>query len=145
MHTNKFSIRWLTGAHISSIANEFIRTILSLFYEKILNAQKRKSNQNQLTKQKQVNKKQQTQQFLCTKTSKKEKIVYLAFLKKKWNFPDNRIYYTIFKLVEKNKFKRSTEKFKDKLSSDIKDEDQLLSNNTRKVHATSPQFYIQGL
>ena len=83
MHTNKFSIRWLTGAHISSIANEFIRTILSLFYEKILNAQKRKSNQNQLTKQKQVNKKQQTQQFLCTKTSKKEKIVYLAFLKKK--------------------------------------------------------------
>ena len=82
MHTNKFTIRWLTGVHISTIANEFIRTILSLFYEKILNAQKRKSNQNQLTKQKQVNKKQQTPQFLCTKTYKKGKIVYLAFLKK---------------------------------------------------------------
>ena len=83
MHINKFSIRWLTGVHISTSANEFIRTILSLFYENILNAQKRKSNQNQLTKQKQVSKKQQTQQFLCTKTYKKEKIVYLAFLKKK--------------------------------------------------------------
>ena len=32
------------------------------FYEKVLNAQKRKSNQNQLRKQKQANKKQQRQQ-----------------------------------------------------------------------------------
>ena len=40
---------------------EVIRTILSLFIfflEKILSAQKRKSNQNQPTKQKQANKKQ---------------------------------------------------------------------------------------
>ena len=36
---------------------------LFLFYEKILNTQKRKSNQNQLTKQKQANKKQQKQQL----------------------------------------------------------------------------------
>ena len=34
------------------------------FYEKILNAQKRKSNKNQLTKQKQTNKKQQRQQVI---------------------------------------------------------------------------------
>ena len=38
------------------------------FYEKVLNAQKRKSNQNQQTKQKQANKKQQTQQFFVNKT-----------------------------------------------------------------------------
>ena len=37
------------------------------FYEKILNAQKRKSNQNQPTKQKQANKNQQRQQFLVHK------------------------------------------------------------------------------
>ena len=43
--------------HVSSIVNEVIKTI-SIFLRKILNAQKRKSNQNQLTKQKQVNKKQ---------------------------------------------------------------------------------------
>ena len=53
----------------------------SLFlYEKILNAQKRKSNQNQLTKKKQANKKQQRQEvFARKKTSKKVKVVYFAF------------------------------------------------------------------
>ena len=58
----------------SSIVNKVIRTISSLFilfylffYEKILNAQKRKSNQNQPTKQKQANKAQQRQQFFWHK------------------------------------------------------------------------------
>ena len=40
---------------VSSIVNEVIRTILDLlnfFYEKILNSQKHKSNQNKLVKQK---------------------------------------------------------------------------------------------
>ena len=56
---------------------------LFLFYEKILNTQKRKSNQNQLTKQKQANKKQQKQQLLArTKSSKRVKIVCFAF----WSF-----------------------------------------------------------
>ena len=82
MHTNKFSIRWLTGAHISSIANEFIRTILSLFYEKILNAQKRKSNQNQLTKQKQVNKNNKRNNFYAQKLLRRKKLFILHFLKK---------------------------------------------------------------
>ena len=61
----------MRGVHISSRVNEVIRIILSLFmffYEKVLNAQKRKSNQNQQTKQKQANKKQQTQQFFVNKT-----------------------------------------------------------------------------
>ena len=54
----------------SSIVNEVIVTILDLFifyYEKILNAQKRKSNQNQPTKQKQANTKQQRQQIFAHK------------------------------------------------------------------------------
>ena len=55
------------AVHLSSIVFEVIRTISSqliyYFYEKILNAQKRKSNKSQLTKQKQANKKQQRQQF----------------------------------------------------------------------------------
>ena len=41
----------------SSIVN--FSPLYLVFYEKVLNAQKRKSNQNQLTKQKQANKKQQ--------------------------------------------------------------------------------------
>ena len=52
----------------------------SFFYEKILNAQKRKSNQNQLTKQKQANKKQQKQQvFGGTETSKRLFYVLVLF------------------------------------------------------------------
>ena len=55
------------------------------FYEKFLNAQKRKSNQNQLTKQKQANKKQERQQvFARTKTffahKKRVKICLFCFL-----------------------------------------------------------------
>ena len=53
MRTNKFFIGGLIGEHINNIVNEVIRTISSqliFFYEKVLNAQKRKSNQNQLTK-----------------------------------------------------------------------------------------------
>ena len=50
------------------------------FYEKFLNAQKRKSNQNQLTKQKQANKKQQKQQvFGGTETSKRLFCVLVLF------------------------------------------------------------------
>ena len=50
------------------------------FYEKTLNAQKRKSNQNQLNKKKQANKKQQRQEvFARRKTSKKVKVVCFAF------------------------------------------------------------------
>ena len=54
MLTNKFSIGGLTGVHVSSIGNEVIRTISIFFNQKILNAQKRKSSQNKLQKQKQV-------------------------------------------------------------------------------------------
>ena len=72
MHTNNFSIEWLRGLHFSSSVFKVIRTILSLF-------QKRKLSQNQPTKPKQANKKQQRQQFSCTKTSKRRKIVYFAF------------------------------------------------------------------
>ena len=64
------------------------------FNEKTLNAQKRKSNQNQLTKQNQANKKQQRQQvFARTRTSKRVKIVFFCilvlfyaqdFVKKNW-------------------------------------------------------------
>ena len=50
------------------------------FYEKTLNAQKRKSNQNQLNQKKQANKKQQRQEvFARRKTSKKVKVVCFAF------------------------------------------------------------------
>ena len=66
----------------SSIVYEVIRTISSqsIFHEKILNAQKRKSNQNQPTKQKQINTEQQRQQsHALTKTSKSVEIVRFAF------------------------------------------------------------------
>ena len=63
-------------------------------YKKNLNAQKSKSSQNQPTKQKQANTKEQRQQFFAQKTSKRSKIGYFAFLKKKLNCPDNFIYYT---------------------------------------------------
>ena len=49
------------GVQVSTIVDKAIRTISSLFiffYEKISSVQKCKSNKNQLTKQKQVNKKQ---------------------------------------------------------------------------------------
>ena len=69
--------------HCSSILNEAIRTLSSQFivsYEKILSAGKRKSSQNQPTKQKPVNKKQQSQQlFARTKTSKRVEIVCFGF------------------------------------------------------------------
>ena len=47
--------RQVKGVNISSVVNEDIEIILSLFiffYEKILSTKKHKSNQNQLTKQK---------------------------------------------------------------------------------------------
>ena len=55
----------LIRVHISSIVNEVIKTISSQFFLRILNSQKLKSNQNQLTKQKQGRKKQQRQQVLA--------------------------------------------------------------------------------
>ena len=56
-----------------------ILSLFTFFYEKILSVQK-PTNKNQLTKQKQANKKQQRQQFCArTKTSKRGKIVYLRF------------------------------------------------------------------
>ena len=69
MHTNIFSIDEFRGVHVSSIVNEVIRKIPSFFiffYENILSAQKRVISKIQLTKQKQVNTKQQRQQFLRT-------------------------------------------------------------------------------
>ena len=53
---------------------------LFFFYKKILSTHKFKSNQNQLTKQTQANKKQQRQ---WTKTSKRGKIVCFVFLRVK--------------------------------------------------------------
>ena len=86
MRTNKFSIGGLIGLHVSSVVFEVIRTISSLFIifvvvcEKILSPQKRKSNQSQLTKQTQENKKQQKQHvFARTKTSKRVKVVCFVF------------------------------------------------------------------
>ena len=90
---------------------EVIRTILGLFiffYKKILSGQKRKSNHNQLTKQKYANIKQQRQQFFAhTKTSKRVKIFCFAFCcffyaqnffvknnKQTQNCPDNLKYNT---------------------------------------------------
>ena len=66
------------------------------FFFLILNAQKRKSNQNQLTKEKQANKKQQRQRvFARTKISKRMEIVYFAF----WCF----LYAQNLFIVKKNK------------------------------------------
>ena len=95
IHTNKNKSVQIVG-RASSIVNEVIRTISIFFYEKILSAQKRKSSKNQLTKQKQVNKKQQRLQFFGHKTSKRRNIVCFAFLKKNWNCLDNLIYYTTY-------------------------------------------------
>ena len=104
MRTNKFSIGGLRGVYFSSIVNQnnFIRTILNIFfffYKKNLITQKCKSNQNQLTKQKQV--KQQRQQFLLHKSFwEGENCLFCIFfylkslLKKNWNCPDNLIYST---------------------------------------------------
>ena len=62
---------------MSSRVNEVIRTIF--FYEKILNAQTRKSNQNQLKNKTQRTKNNEGNNFLCTKNSKRGEIVYFAF------------------------------------------------------------------
>ena len=64
MLTNKFSIEWLRGVVLSSIVftgyqDNFWACFFFFFDEKILNVQKRKPDQNQLTKQNQANKKQQ--------------------------------------------------------------------------------------
>ena len=93
MRTNKFFIGGLIGEHISNIVNEVIRTISSqliFFYEKVLNAQKRKSNQNQLTKKVEWTK---ATSFGVQKFLRGEKLVILPFLKN-WNCLDNLIYYT---------------------------------------------------
>ena len=58
------------------LLGQFQASFFVFFYEKILNAQIRKSNQNQLTKQKQANKKQQRR----TKASKRMKVVCFEFL-----------------------------------------------------------------
>ena len=56
------------------------QTSLFFSYKKLFDTQKRKSNQNQLTKQKQANKKQSRQQvFARTKTSKRMKVVCFGF------------------------------------------------------------------
>ena len=81
MRTNKFFIGGLIGEHISNIVNEVIRTISSqliFFYEKVLNAQKRKSNQNQLTKKVKGTK---ATGFGVQKFLRGEKLVILPFLK----------------------------------------------------------------
>ena len=67
---------------------------LSFFYEKILSTEIRKSNQNQPTKQKQANKKQQRQQFFAQKNCWEGKNAYFVFFKKNSNCLDNLIYYT---------------------------------------------------
>ena len=61
--------------------------------------EKHRSNQNQLTKQKRANKKQQWQNVFAHKTSKRGKIVILRFihsksLLKKIDCRDNLIYHT---------------------------------------------------
>ena len=77
--------------------------MIFFFYKKILNAQKRKSNQNQLTKQKQANKKQQIQQaFTHENFFDVGNCLFCGFfylkslLKKNSNCTDNLIYYTIY-------------------------------------------------
>ena len=77
---NKFSIGGLKGVHFSRYTSggtlQYLRLsgqfqvcffFFFFFYKKILNAQKCKLSQNQLTKQKQANKKQQRQQFFVHK------------------------------------------------------------------------------
>ena len=49
------------------LSGQFLAYLFFFVYKKILSSQKRKSNQNQLTKQKQPNKKQQRQQFFAHK------------------------------------------------------------------------------
>ena len=81
MHTNKFLIGGVIGVYISNIVNEVIRTISSqliFFYEKVLNVQKRKSNQNQLTKKVKGTK---ATSFGVQKFLRGEKLVILPFLK----------------------------------------------------------------
>ena len=87
--------------HISSIVFEVIKTILSpftFFLQNDFERKKRKSNQNQQNKNKRT-KNNKGNNFLCTKTSKRGKIVYFVFffylkyLLKKIEI-DNLIYYT---------------------------------------------------
>ena len=83
MCTNKFLIGGLIRVDVSSIVNKVIRTISSLFIfflRKYFERKKRKSSQNQPTKQKQVNKNNKDNNFSCRNTSKRVKIICLAFL-----------------------------------------------------------------
>ena len=52
-----------------------------LFYEKILSAQKRRSSQSQLTKQKEASKNNTGDNFSRMQTSNREKLFILRFLK----------------------------------------------------------------
>ena len=76
MRTNKFSI---DGLHVSSIVNEAINTISIFFYEKILNAQNRKSTQNQLQNKIKRTKNNKGNNFSRRKTSKSQEIGYFVF------------------------------------------------------------------
>ena len=68
MRGNKLSIDGLIGVHVSSMVELVIMTISSqflFFYKKGLSVQKRKLNQNQITKQNYAKTKQQRQHFSC--------------------------------------------------------------------------------
>ena len=87
--------------HYSSIVNEAIRTISSLFIFFLTEnfATQKTHKKGQLTKQKYANKKQQKQQFSRAKTLyERTNCLFGAFfsfkisLKKIWNCPDSLIY-----------------------------------------------------
>ena len=84
MHRNKFLIGGVIGVYISNIVNEVIRTISSqliFFCEKVLNVQKRKSNQNRLTKKLREQKATKATSFGVQKLLRGGKLIILPFLK----------------------------------------------------------------
>ena len=101
--TNKFSIRWLRGVHVSSIVNELVKTISSLFI--IFFLRKNVKRTKTQIKQKPTNKIKTSEQkiakatvFCAQKLLRGEESLVFRFLKN-WNCLDNLIYYNTLLVV----------------------------------------------
>ena len=90
----------MIGVQVSSIVNEVIRTILRLLFFFLRKHFKRTKTQIKPKKTQQKNKRtknNKSNNFLCSKTSSRRKIVYFAFFFKYWSCSSSFIYSPTFK------------------------------------------------
>ena len=90
----------MIGVQVSSIVNEVIRTILRLLFFFLRKHFKRTKTQIKPKKTQQKDKRtknNKSNNFLCSKTSSRRKIVYYAFFFKYWSCSSSFIYSPTFK------------------------------------------------